>query len=107
MGTSVTTQQEPLDISKVLYALFQDVIGGTAHLNAAKSLIDAEKNHPVIMKASPSFFRLTTEAHLESAQFAAARLFDEDRKNECVGIPWLLKQATLRRNEFRNDTARA
>ena len=76
MGTPVTIQPEPLDIYKALHELFHEVIGGTAHLNAAKSLAEAAKSHPVIMKASPSFFRFTTLAHLESAQLAASRLFD-------------------------------
>jgi hypothetical protein len=65
MGTSATVQLEPLDIFKALHGLFGEVIGGTAHLNAAKSIAEAARSHPVIMTASPSFFRFTTQAHLE------------------------------------------
>jgi hypothetical protein len=88
----------PLDISKALWELFNEVVRGTAHLNAAKSLAEAEKSHPVIMKVSPSFFRLTTHAHLEASQLAAAKLFDEH--DDCAGIQWLLTQARNRRKEF-------
>ena len=98
-----TNQQPPLDISKALYELFNEVISGTAHLNAARSLAEASKTHPVIMKTSPSFFNLTIHAHLEAAQLSAARLFDEHK--DCAGIPWLLKQAKHRRGEFSFRTA--
>jgi hypothetical protein len=87
-----------LDIYKALYGLFCEVIAGTAHLNAAKSVAEASKSHPVLMRVSPSFFNLTTRAHLEAAQLCAARLFDTH--SECVGILWLLKQAKHRREEF-------
>ena len=99
MGTlAPTIQQPPLDISKSLRELFNEVISGTAHLNAARRLAEASKTHPIIMKASPSFFNLTIQAHLEAAQLSAARLFDEHK--DCAGIPWLLKQAKHRRKEF-------
>jgi AbiU2 len=103
MGTSVpTTQPEPLDIDKVLHGLFNEVISGTAHFNAAKRLAEAAKSHPVIMSASPSFFNLTTRAHLEAAQLCAARLFDTH--DDCAGILWLLRQAKHRREEFSSRT---
>jgi hypothetical protein len=97
MGTSVT-QQPPLDIDKALHGLFNEVISGTAHLNAAGSLAEAAKNHPAIMRASPAFFNLTTRAHLEAAQLSAARLFDTHK--DCVGIRWLIKQAKSRPQEW-------
>jgi hypothetical protein len=50
------TQLPPLDIDKGLHGLFNEVISGTAHLNAARSLAEAAKSHPVIMRASPAFF---------------------------------------------------
>jgi hypothetical protein len=53
MGTlAPTNQQPPLDISKALHELFNEVISGTAHLNAARSLAEASKTHPVIMMPS-------------------------------------------------------
>ena len=103
MGTPAPTTQQPLDIGKALHELFSEVISGTAHLNAARSLAEASKTHPVIMMASPAFFRLTIQAHLEAAQLSAARLFDEHK--DCAGIPWLLKQAKHRREEFSFRTA--
>src|SRR5260370_41155469 len=103
MGTPAPTTQQPLDIGKALHELFSEVISGTAHLNAARSLAEASKTHPVIMMASPAFFRLTIQAHLEAAQLSAARLFDEHK--DCAGIPWLLKQAKHRREEFSYRTA--
>jgi hypothetical protein len=104
MGTPIAAaQQPPVDISKALHGLFNEVISGTAHLNAAKSLAKASKTHPVIINASPAFFNLTTRAHLEAAQLCAARLFDDHR--DCAGIPWLLKQARHRREEFSYRTA--
>jgi hypothetical protein len=96
------TQLPPLDISKGLWELFNEVVSGTAHLNAAKSLAEAAKSHPVIMRVSPKFFTLTTEAHLEAAQLAAAKLFD--KHNDCAGIPWLLSQAENRPKEFASKT---
>jgi hypothetical protein len=98
-----TTQEPPLDIGKAIHGLFNEVISGTAHLNAAKSLAKASKTHPVIMNTSPAFFNLTIQGHLEAAQLCAARLFDEHK--DCVGIPWLLKQAKHRREEFSYRTA--
>jgi hypothetical protein len=104
MGTLGTaTQLPPLDIGKALHGLFNEVIGGTAHLNAAKSIAEAAKSHPLIMRVSPSFFNLTTQAHLEAAQLCAARLFDTHE--DCAGILWLLKQAKFRAQEFSNRTA--
>jgi hypothetical protein len=104
MGASVTTTPpQPLDISKALRSLFSEVISGTAHLNAAKSLAEAAKSHPVVMRASPSFFNLTIHAHLEAAQLCAAKLFDTH--DDCAGILWLLKQAKHRRDEFSFRTA--
>jgi hypothetical protein len=90
-------QVPPLDISKALHELFEVAISGAAHLTAAKSVAQAAESHPVIMSASPLFFRLTTHAHLDAAQMSAARLFD---KEDNVGIPWLLNQAKHRRKEF-------
>jgi len=43
---------------------------------------------------------MSTNAHLESAQLYAAKLFDEHA--DCASIPWLLKQAKHRPEEFRN-----
>jgi hypothetical protein len=94
-------QVPPLDISKALHELFEVAISGAAHLAAAKSVAQAAESHPVIMNASPAFFRLTTHAHLECAQMSAARLFDKEHN---VGIPWLLKQARNRREEFSSRT---
>jgi hypothetical protein len=93
----------PLDIGRALWGLFHEVIAGTAYLNAAKSLAEASKSHPVMMRASPSFFNLTTRAHLEAAQLCAARLFDSH--GDCAGIPWLLKQAKHRPAEFSHRAA--
>jgi hypothetical protein len=103
MGTPAPTTQQPLDIGRALHGLFNEVISGTAHLNAAKSLAEAAKSRPAIMRASPSFFNLTTHAHLEVAQLHAARLFDTH--DDCAAIPWLLKQAKYRREEFSFRTA--
>src|SRR5260370_35076796 len=103
MGTPAPTTQQPLDIGKALHELFSEVISGTAHLNAARSLAEASKTHPVIMMASPAFFRLPIQAHLEAAHLSAARLFDEHK--DCPGIPWLLKQAKHGRCDFGYLTA--
>lgn len=104
MGTQAsTTEQQPLDISKALHELFNEVIDGTAHLNAANNVAERSKTHPILMKASPAFFNLTIQAHLEAAQLCAARLFDEHK--DCAGIPWLLKQAKQRREEFSRRSA--
>ena len=56
-----------------------------------------------MIQASPSFFNLTTRAHLEAAQLCAARLFDIHE--DCAGIPWLLKQAKYRAEEFNHRTS--
>jgi hypothetical protein len=92
-----------LDIAKVFRELFAEVIAGTSYLNAAKSLADASKSHAMIMRASPSFFALAARALLEAAQLCAARLFDT--QGDSVGIPWLLRQAKHRREEFNFRTA--
>jgi HEPN superfamily AbiU2-like protein len=101
MGTPGTaTQLPPLDVGKALYELFNEVIIGTAYLSMAKSLAAASKSHPIITRVSPHFFGMTTNAHLESAQLYAAKLFDEH--DDCASIPWLLKQAKNRPHEFKN-----
>jgi AbiU2 len=94
------TQLPPLDIGKALYELFNEVIIGTAYLSMAKSLAAASKTHPIITRVSPHFFGMTINAHLESAQLYGAKLFDEH--DDCASIPWLLKQAKNRPNEFKN-----
>jgi hypothetical protein len=79
-----------MDIGKALNGLFNEVRAGTAHLNAAKSLAKAADTHPIIMRVSPSFFNLSTHAHLEAAQLCAARVFD--KTGDCAGIPWMVDQ---------------
>jgi hypothetical protein len=98
-----TTQLPALDIGKALYELFNEVIIATANLSIAKSLLEASKNRPATMEASGSFFSLTIHAHIESAQLYAAKLFDEH--DDCASIPWLLKQARNRSDEFKNRPA--
>jgi hypothetical protein len=92
-----------LEIGKALYGLFKEVIIGTAHLTIAKNLAAASKSHRIMMSASPSFFGMTIDAHLESAQLYAAKLFDEH--DDCASIPWLLTQAKNRHHEFKNSNA--
>jgi AbiU2 len=96
------TQLPPLDIATAINELFSEVIIGTAYLSFAKSIAGATKSHPIILKVSPHFFDMTTNAHLECAQLYAAKLFDEH--SDCASVPWLLKQARHRRADFKNGT---
>jgi AbiU2 len=103
MATS-GTQQPALDFGRALYGLFQQAIYGVAHLNAAKSILEARRMHPALLAASPLFFDLTTLAHLDAAQLYAAKLFEEGKRNQSVTIPWLLEQAKQHRREFSQRT---
>jgi hypothetical protein len=103
MSTSApATQLPPLDIATAINELFNEVIIGTAYLSFAKSIAAATKSHPIIVTVSPHFFDMTTNAHLECAQLYAAKLFDEHP--DSASVPWILKQARYRREDFKNGT---
>jgi hypothetical protein len=60
-------------IEQIIAALMSQIVVGKAHLIVAKGLAESD---PVVLNAAKTFFAITIDSHIYSAQMHAARLYD-------------------------------
>jgi hypothetical protein len=61
-------------VEQMISSLLQQIVYGMAHLRTAKGLA---KSDPVALNAAHTFFGMTIDSHVYSAQMHAARLHDD------------------------------
>lgn len=86
-GTIAGMRSDPT-IEAITTRLMNQVVVGQAHLVAAKGLADSD---PVVLNAAATFFAMSIDSHLYSAEMYAARLHDTQRR--AVTIHTLLERA--------------
>jgi hypothetical protein len=84
-----------LGIEEMLAALRSQAMYGRTHLYIAKGLMREKADTE---KLTPTFFGLTLDAHLQTAQMYAAKLYD--KPSESVTVRSLLKKADMSAGRF-------
>ena len=86
-------------ISEILISLKHEVVFGKAYLNIAKGLGEAD---PVVLATAQTFFGLTIEAFLQTAQMYAAKLYDTT--SGAITVKSLLDAANSQAGNFKYGT---
>jgi len=90
----------PPQIEQIIAALMAQIVVGKAHLIVAKGLAESD---PVVLNAAKTFFAMTIDSHIYSAQMHAARLHDKTRG--ALTIRTLLERADREAGKAKYGTA--